>query len=151
MLKKLCKETWIQTELPTSHCYILKGHIVNLCYISGSQVMNSSLLNAIPPLIFYFEHGCFLSYLLKLFQRAPLTTPIRILHTMNPKLTALNMDDWNLDDKSLGKWQELQHCRPIITPPIHPKLQGMTNNNGLTFSVGDTMQWLLTITIEQDN
>ena len=24
------------------------------------------------------------------------------------------MDDWNLDEKSLGKWQYLQHCKSII-------------------------------------
>ena len=47
--------------------------------------------------------------------------------------------------KSLGKWQQLQHCKSMIPPK---KLQGTTNNVGLTFSVGDTTPWL-TISIEQ--
>ena len=41
------------------------------------------------------------------------------------------MDDWNLDEKTLSKWQ------------------GMTNNVGWTFSVGDTRLWC-TISVEQD-
>ena len=36
MLEKLCKEARIHTELPTSHCYILKAHIVELCYAISS-------------------------------------------------------------------------------------------------------------------
>ena len=47
------------------------------------------------------------------------------------------MDDWNLDDKPLAKWQQLQHSKSIIPP----NLQGMTNNVGLTFTVGDTTLW----------
>ena len=45
------------------------------------------------------------------------------------------MDDWNLDEKLLGKWQYLQHCKSIIP---QKNLQGMRNNVGLTFTVGDT-------------
>jgi hypothetical protein len=33
---------------------------------------------------------------------------------------------------------------------IPKKLQGMTNNVGLTFNVGDTLPWFM-ISIEQDN
>ena len=57
------------------------------------------------------------------------------------------MDDWDLDEKTLGKWQYLQHYKPIIP---HKKLQVMTNNVGLTFSVGDTIL-RFTISIGQDN
>jgi hypothetical protein len=48
-----------------------------------------------------------------------------------------------LDEKSLGKCETWQ----IYNPP--KKIQGMTNNVGLTFSVGDTMAGF-TISIEQD-
>jgi hypothetical protein len=58
------------------------------------------------------------------------------------------MDDWNLDEKSLGKWQQLWQCRPITPQEI--KSQTMTNNVGLAFSVGDTTP-RFTISIEQDN
>jgi hypothetical protein len=44
------------------------------------------------------------------------------------------VDGLNLDEKSLGKRQKLQHCQSIVPK----KSQGMTNNVGLTFSVGDT-------------
>ena len=37
------------------------------------------------------------------------------------------MGDWNLDEKSLGKRQWLQHCKFVNHPK---KLQGMTNNVG---------------------
>ena len=60
------------------------------------------------------------------------------------------MDDWNLDEKSLRKWQYLQHNKSIIPPPQIKKLQGLTNNVGLTISVGDTTPWF-TIDSEQDN
>ena len=43
----------------------------------------------------------------------------------------------------------LQHCKPI-TPPKKFFLQGMTNNVGLTFSVGDTLPQF-TISTEQIN
>jgi hypothetical protein len=53
------------------------------------------------------------------------------------------MDDchgwWKLDEKSLGKWQYLQHYKSIIPPP--QKIQGMTNNVGLTFGISDTTPW----------
>jgi hypothetical protein len=49
-------------------------------------------------------------------------------------------DDWKLDEKSLGKRQVIPN----------KKLQGMTNNVGLAFSVGDTTSQF-TISIEQDN
>jgi hypothetical protein len=56
------------------------------------------------------------------------------------------MDDWNLDTKPLGRWQLLQHHKYVI-----PKnLQGITNNVGLTFNVGDTLPRFM-ISIEQDN
>jgi hypothetical protein len=45
-----------------------------------------------------------------------------------------------LDEKSLGKRQVIPN----------KKLQGMTNNVGLAFSVGDTTSQF-TISIEQDN
>ena len=41
----------------------------------------------------------------------------------------------------------MQHCNCTIPPK---KIQGMTNNVGLTFSVGDTIQWF-TISIKQGN
>ena len=45
------------------------------------------------------------------------------------------MDDWNLDE---------------IPPPPKKKVQGMINNVGLIFSVGDTTP-RVTLNIEQDN
>jgi hypothetical protein len=57
------------------------------------------------------------------------------------------MDDWNLDEKSLVKWQWSQHYKSIIRSE---NLQEMTNNVGLAFSVGDTTRWF-TINTEQDN
>ena len=35
------------------------------------------------------------------------------------------MDDWVLDEKLLGKWQQLQHCNSII-PPKNMEWQIMT-------------------------
>ena len=56
------------------------------------------------------------------------------------------MDDWNLYEKTLGKWQFLQRCKSMI-----PKnLQEMTNNIGLTSIVGDPIP-RFTISIQQDN
>jgi hypothetical protein len=57
------------------------------------------------------------------------------------------MDDWNLNEKPLVKWQQLQHCKSTIPQMF---LQGMTNNIGSTFSVGDTTP-RFTISIEQNN
>ena len=57
------------------------------------------------------------------------------------------MDDWDPDEKSLGKWQRLQHCKSIIPQKINKEWQ---NNVGLTFSVGGSIPWL-TISIEQGN
>jgi hypothetical protein len=57
------------------------------------------------------------------------------------------MDDWNLDDKSLGKSQYLKYCNSIIP---QNNLQGMENNGGLTFSVVERTRQF-TISIEQDN
>ena len=48
---------------------------------------------------------------------------------------------------SLRKWQQSQHCK-THKPPQQSK--GMTNNVGLTFSIGDTIL-RFTISIEQDN
>jgi hypothetical protein len=61
------------------------------------------------------------------------------------------LDDGNMDENSFGKWQSLQQYKPIIPPnKIKIKLQGMTNNVGSTFSVGDaTMRF--SIGIEQEN
>jgi hypothetical protein len=42
------------------------------------------------------------------------------------------------------------NCNIVDLYNILKILQGMTNNVGLTFSVGDTIQWF-TISIEQDN
>ena len=58
------------------------------------------------------------------------------------KRTNIVMDDWNLDENSLDKWQK------IYNPP--KSLQGITNNIGLTFSVGDTIPQFTT-SIEQGN
>ena len=33
------------------------------------------------------------------------------------------MDDWNLDEKPLGKWQHLQHRKDIIPPKIYKEWQ----------------------------
>jgi hypothetical protein len=67
----------------------------------------------------------------------------------NPTFTCqqLVMKCWHLDERSLGKWQQLQHCESIIPPKT---LQGMTNNGGWTFSVGDTILQFA-INIDQDN
>jgi hypothetical protein len=54
------------------------------------------------------------------------------------------MDDWNLDEKPLGKWQYLQHRKSIILP----KITRSNNNVGLTSSVGDIIPQF-TINIEQ--
>ena len=35
------------------------------------------------------------------------------------------MGDWNLDEKSLGKWQYLQHCKSLIPPKIYKEQQTM--------------------------
>ena len=35
------------------------------------------------------------------------------------------MDDWNLDEKSLGKWQYLQHHKSTIPPKIYEEWQIM--------------------------
>jgi hypothetical protein len=56
-------------------------------------------------------------------------------------------DDWNFDEKHIGKCWYLQHYKSII-PQFF--LQGMTNSVGLTISVNDTTPWF-TISIEQDN
>ena len=53
----------------------------------------------------------------------------------------------NSDVKLLGKWQQLQHSKSMI--PLK-NLQGMTNNVGLLFSVGDTPP-RSTISGEHDN
>ena len=45
------------------------------------------------------------------------------------------MDDWNLNEKPLGKWQYLQHYKFIICQENYKEWQIML---GLTFSVGDT-------------
>jgi hypothetical protein len=57
------------------------------------------------------------------------------------------MDDKILDEKSLSKPQNLQHCKSTMSILV---LQGMTNNVELTFSVGDTTP-RFTISIEQDH
>ena len=57
------------------------------------------------------------------------------------------MDGWNFDEKSLGKGQQLQHCKSIIPPK---DWQGMTHDVGLTFGVGDTIPQFKG-SIEQDN
>ena len=47
------------------------------------------------------------------------------------------MDGWNLDEKSVSEWLQLrQHCTSI-TPQT--RLQGTTNNVGLTSTGGDTL------------
>ena len=62
------------------------------------------------------------------------------------------MDDWKLDEKSLDKWQQLQHCKFIIHPRKFNKIKwrGMTNNVGFTLSVGETTP-RFTISVEQVN
>ena len=47
------------------------------------------------------------------------------------------MDDCNLDEKSLSKWQYLQHSKLIIS---NKNSQRMKNNIKFTFSVGGTTQ-----------
>ena len=46
------------------------------------------------------------------------------------------MEDWNLDEKSLGKWQQLQQYNSIIPHKIYNK---WTKNVGFTFCVGDAI------------
>ena len=48
------------------------------------------------------------------------------------------MDDQDLDKKSLGKWQYMQHYKSIIPQRIYKVWQ---INVRLTFSVGDTILW----------
>ena len=48
---------------------------------------------------------------------------------------------------SVSKWLSLQHRKFRIRPKSY---KGLTNNVGLTFSVGDTI-WRSTISVEQDN
>ena len=57
------------------------------------------------------------------------------------------MDDWELDEKSLGKLQQLQHCNFLVPQEIY---KGLTNNVGSKFSVGDTTPWF-TVSIDRDN
>ena len=57
------------------------------------------------------------------------------------------MDDWNLDEKSLGKRRQLQHYKSIFLPTIYKE---WPSNVGLTFSVGDNIP-RFTISVEQDN
>jgi hypothetical protein len=45
------------------------------------------------------------------------------------------MDDWYLDEKALGEWQQLQHLKSIIPQKVNKEWQIIL---GLTFSVGDT-------------
>ena len=54
------------------------------------------------------------------------------------------MNDWILDEKSLDK---LQHYISVIPKKI---VRGIANDDGLTFSIGDTTP-RLTISIEQDD
>ena len=51
-------------------------------------------------------------------------TPQIVLEGITNMWWDIVMDDWNLDERTLGKW--------------HPKLlEGITNNGGLTFGVGE--------------
>ena len=45
------------------------------------------------------------------------------------------MDDSNLDEKSLGKWQNLQYRKSMIPQKVYKEWK---NHVGLKFSVGDT-------------
>ena len=45
------------------------------------------------------------------------------------------MDDWNLDEESLIKWQQLQCCEFKMSNCF---VHGMPNNGRFTFSGGDT-------------
>ena len=57
------------------------------------------------------------------------------------------MDNWNLDEMWVGKWQKLQYCKSI-TPKT--KVLRMTINGGTTFSVGNTTPQFKT-SVEQYN
>jgi hypothetical protein len=46
------------------------------------------------------------------------------------------MNDGDVDEKSLGKWQQLQHCKSTMS---YFYSQGMTNYVRSAFSVGDTI------------
>ena len=70
-----------------------------------------------------------------------------LLSLVNNLWWTIVMDDWNLDEKRLGKWQQLQHCK-LITP--QKIWQWMTNDVVLTFSVGNTTPWFI-ISIEEDD
>ena len=75
----------------------------------------------------------------------PLATTLPSL--VNKLRWTIVIDDLNLDEKPLGKWQYLQHWKSIIPQKT---LQRMTNNVGLMFSVGDTIL-CFKINIEQDD
>ena len=57
------------------------------------------------------------------------------------------VDDWNLDVRSLSKWQKLQHYKSIIPNLFYKKRQ---YNVRLTLSVHDTTPGVHN-SIEQDN
>jgi hypothetical protein len=57
------------------------------------------------------------------------------------------MINWNLNEKSLGNWQLLQHIKSIVLHKIYKEWKNIV---GLTFNGGD-MTPQFTITIEQDN
>ena len=38
---------------------------------------------------------------------------------IDEQLLSWMMDDWNLDEKPLGKWQTLQQCKSIISQQIY--------------------------------
>jgi hypothetical protein len=56
------------------------------------------------------------------------------------------MDDWKLDEKSLNKWQQLQHCKSKMPTNIYKEWQILL---GLHI-VLVTLHGRFTIRIEQD-
>ena len=48
-------------------------------------------------------------------------------HTSSCQQLVMNIvvEGWNLDKKSLGKWQYLQHCKSIIVQEIYDEWQTM--------------------------
>ena len=53
------------------------------------------------------------------------------------------MDDWNLDEHSLGKWQWLQHGKSIIPPNIYKEWQVMVREQLVLVTLYCNLQLVL--------
>ena len=53
------------------------------------------------------------------------------------------MDDWDLDAKSLSKWQQFQHCKSIILKKIYKKWQIMLGQHLVLVTLYHGLQLVL--------